>query len=136
MGRQRRFTNDIQSLLVAAVLVCYAFLWLILKATGVLKTFAGIMGQILPAWFPLFNLIALPILVGVIFLRIVRPAWAILLVAFAGSFCYTLIGLSYHRYRVATIIVQLLVLAEMFWIIPRWRKARSKEKRVAQSLCL
>jgi uncharacterized membrane protein YccC len=121
-------TKYIINLLIAAGVVCYIYIWLILKVTGVLKTFVDVMERMLPAWFPIFNLVALPVLVAVLGLRMIRPLWAILVVGVATLFCYNLIGLSYHRYRVATIIVHLLVLAEMFWIIPKWRKSRGKDR--------
>ena len=129
MGQRTGLTRDDRNVLIWAGIVCWVYVWLILKATGVLKTFAIAMGGILPAWFPVFNLIVLPALVPVMFLRtIIRTAWAFLLFFIAWSFCYTLIGVSYHRYKVATIFVHLLILAEIFWLVPKWRKARNKER--------
>jgi hypothetical protein len=127
MWPHKGLSKDVQSLLVAGLLVCCAWVWLALKATGILKSFEVRMGSILPGWFPLFNLIVLPVLVAVLFLRVLRSPWAILLIVLACSFCYTLIGLSYHRYPVATMIIHPLVLAEMFWIVPRLRKYREKK---------
>jgi len=131
LGR-RELTKDDRNALVAGALLGLGYVWLALKGIGALKIFATAMGRALPAWFPSFNLVVLPILVGLLFLRVVRPLWGMVLLTLATLFCYTLIGLSYDRHPTATIIVHPVVLAEMFWIIPWVRKLRDKRRNRVQ----
>jgi len=116
---------------IALGLVCLSFLWVILQATGQLDKSAQAMGRILPSGFLLFNLFFLPFVTALLYLRLSSHIGVIVAIVLLFLFSWWLIGLSYDRYPVATGAVELLALAQMYWIIPWWRKRRRGEEGAA-----
>jgi hypothetical protein len=106
-------------------------LWLILLATGqIAKGVDAIRGGV-PSWFPVVNLMVLPIFAALVFIR--RPWRLELRVFFLLLFMlsFSTIGLSADRYRLATILVILMVYLEIFWVAPKWNaRTGGKQKKL------
>ena len=106
----------------AVAILCTIALWVLLKVAGQIQKFAETAATVLPEWFPLFNLFFLPLIVAVLFLRLTRHTWSVVCLFAVILFSLSMLYVSGQRYLWATAAMNIFLLAEIYWIMPRLRK--------------
>ena len=108
-------------------LVVFSFLWLGLLVGGQLEAIAANLSSFLPTWFPIANLIFLPVLALLSFIDwpLSKRFEVVIILLFAVS-C-SLVGLSFNFFPLATVLVVSIAYWELLWLARRWRHSRWKE---------
>ncbi len=119
---------------VASGIVCLTIVWLVLLMTGSLHQGTEAIKRYVPSWFPAVNLILYPVFAGLVFLR---HSLTLRLRLVSGALLLlsaSVLGLSAQKYPILGMSIGLLVLLEIYWIIPKldegWQRKRRPFKNV------
>ncbi len=123
------------NVLLAAILIFCGVLWLVAVMTGKLAWLRHILGPYLPTWFPLANLLLVPVTCALSGLRSIRFKISFFLIL-VFVFQLALMGLSAERYPGTTGLVTVFLYFETFILVPRWNRRLSEAGRSGSVLHL
>ena len=125
-------TRTKRDLAIIFLMATSFFVWIVFSLLRIdYKTIEAIRGN-LPTWVPLANLLLAPFLAAIAAGSLPISSWLRLVVLLMTLCSFSLLYLSLSGHQLTTIVFQVLLYIEAFWLIPKWNRW-SERRETGQS---